>query len=175
MADNGIIAGFKFSVSDGGHVAIQGTKFDNRDCVVRAISIATDTPYTDVSKKLIASRKASGQYSSSKESDCQSGNRQSVYGPMLEKMGWRYVQIGKTGSRLDKISLNKNGRYMLKTKRHLVAVIDGEFQDTWDSRRNSRDGKSDDANVEDFGNTDIPSALRPKPVTVKGYWVKEGA
>lgn len=103
------------------------------DCVIRAISLATEKPYSDVVRELAEWQCVTGYDMS--EATC--------YGRYLESLGWmKHKQPRKVdntkytgkefcetfGKDWDKASLvaNIGGN-------HTVAIIDGKVNDTWDS------------------------------------------
>jgi len=79
------------------------------DCVIRAVSIATQKPYDEVYRAL--------------------GKRR-LYHPYLTALGWGYVPIGGRRARLDHAELPR-GRLVVEISRHLVAVIDDVIHDTY--------------------------------------------
>jgi hypothetical protein len=101
-----------------------------RDCVVRAIAIATNQPYAKVYAELDQLRGKTAR----------NGVEKSVYHPYLFKLGWRWIATMHFGSgckmHLKSEELPK-GRIITQCSKHLVAVIDGIINDTYDA---SRDG-----------------------------------
>jgi|TARA_Y100001963_G_scaffold148992_1_gene227782 hypothetical protein len=118
------------------------------DCVPRAISIATDLPYQEVYDELqrlqeelrLKSRSKYYYHKDPRKNKPRSGTSSKVYKPYLEKLGWTWIPtmgIG-TGCRVHlKPEELPKGRIICRLSRHLVAVIDGVMNDTYDS---SRDG-----------------------------------
>lgn len=110
------------------------------DCVKRAISIAFDLPYNEISKMLLekaGSRKV--------------WNIPSVYRQVIKQLGgseFKPLQQGSTGLELDDVTLDEfadvyadpNKTYILEVGKsypkpnHLVTVRNGEIWDSWDSR-----------------------------------------
>ncbi len=128
----------RFSYDDGGRKAA-GFKGQTRDCVTRAIAIATRQSYRDVydaindlSKRERASKRRRGKSSA----------RTGVYKPTmrryLESIGWEFTPTMAIGSGCT-VHLKDGelpmGRLIVKVSRHEVAVIDGVIHDTYDPAR----------------------------------------
>ena len=113
----------KFKYNDGGW---KGAK--RGDCVIRAISIATERPYDLVFNELMDLAKEKQNLPNDKK----------VYMPYLKKFGWTWVPtmgIG-TGCKVHlKASELPKGKIICRLSKHLVAVIDGIINDTYDSSR----------------------------------------
>jgi hypothetical protein len=120
----------EFQQNDGGReeAGFVG-KVSVRDCVVRAIAIATEKPYREVYEALSKSGKSP-----------RNGVRRSVYEKYLASLGWKFyptMGIG-TGCKVHlKASELPKGRIICRVSKHLVAVIDGVIHDTYNP---SRDG-----------------------------------
>lgn len=96
------------------------------DCVIRAISIAEDLPWEDTYINLVIEGYL--------RHDMPSSN--AVWGSYLEKKGyiWDYVpRRCPTCYNVRDFSKEVPGTYILATGTHVVAVIDGDYYDTWDS------------------------------------------
>ena len=105
------------------------------DCVKRAMSLAFDTPYSEISKLLNAKMK---------ELRKTKWNSLKVFVPVMEELG----ATGKTNMSGDPITLEEwvdqeadpNKTYILLVGKkpgwtdHLVCVRDGKIWDSWDSR-----------------------------------------
>ena len=115
----------KFKYNDGGW---KGAK--RGDCVIRAISIATERPYDLVFNELMDLAKEKQNLPNDKK----------VYKPYLEELGWTWVPTMGIGTGC-KVHLKESelpkGRVICRLSKHLVAVIDGVMNDIYDS---SRDG-----------------------------------
>ena len=100
------------------------------DCVIRAISIATEKPYGLVFNELMDMAKDKVNLPNNKK----------IYMPYLKKTGWRWrptMGIG-TGCKVHlKASELPKGRIICRLSKHLVAVVDGVVHDTYNP---SRDG-----------------------------------
>ena len=100
------------------------------DCVMRAISIATEKPYNEVFNELLIWSRASKNLPNNKK----------TYMPYLNALGWKWKPTMGIGTGC-KVHLRPEelpkGRIICRLSRHLVAVIDGVMNDTYDS---SRDG-----------------------------------
>ena len=97
------------------------------DCVVRAISIAEGESWEEVHKKLSDKARA--------EADMPSVNP--VWADYLKELGYHLVGLPNTCPRCYTVSDfatdYDHGTYVLGTGDHAVAVIDGNYIDTWDS------------------------------------------
>ena len=103
------------------------------DCVVRAISTATKRPYEQVVRELADLQIATGYDTSAVE----------CYGKYLESLGWiKHKQPRKTDGR--KYTGKEFCKELWKTYdyrrivanlggNHVVAIIEGAVNDTWDS------------------------------------------
>jgi len=140
----------EFNFNDGGRMNA-GYKGETRDCVTRAIAIVTGKPYQEVydainvlseSKKL-GKRKVKCYYGTSykKVSASRTGVIKKVYNEYLKTLGYTWTAtmgIG-TGCRVHLLKEElPTGKIIARLSRHLVAVIDGVINDTYDC---SRDGK----------------------------------
>jgi hypothetical protein len=128
-----------FTKDDGGRLAA-GYRGDARDCVVRAIAIANESPYQEIYDKInmIA---ATGRVGSRRgNSDARTGVYKEAYRPWLENLGWKWHATMKIGSGC-KVHLKADelpkGRLIVRVSKHLTAVVDGIIHDTHDP---SRDG-----------------------------------
>lgn len=112
-----------------------GRKRPSLDCVARAIAIVLDVPYSDVCRGLNreAIRQGTPCFASS-------GVRFSVYSAYLKRRGWLYspvifVRKTKTSERATvRQAVPVVGRYVVRSRKHLLAVIEGCVRDTFDSR-----------------------------------------
>lgn len=97
------------------------------DCAIRAISIATDKPWNEVYTGVTLQ--------GLKLSDMPSSNR--VWGEYLEDNGFKLRLIPDSCPECytikDFCREYPNGTYIVGTGRHVVAVKDGSYMDTWDS------------------------------------------
>lgn len=122
--------------NDGGRAAA-GYRGQARDCVVRAIAIATQQPYETVYAQLRAEVKRS-RLRRHRVHSPREGIRRAVYERYLARLGWHWVpcmQIRsgcKTHLRADELP---TGRLIVRLSRHLSAVIDGVIHDTHDPSR----------------------------------------
>ena len=97
------------------------------DCVVRGISKLTDQDWKTVYIELCV--QSYSMY------DMPSSN--AVWGALLYKKGYRNHVIPDTCPNCYSVRQfcleNPNGKYLLATGSHVVAVKDGDYYDTWDS------------------------------------------
>lgn len=118
--------------TDGGRKEA-GFKGSTSDCVVRAISIATQKNYREVYDDLARLNKQAGGKRS-----CRAGVRKEIYRSYLSTLGWAFyptMEFGKGCTvHLREDELPK-GRIIVKLSKHLSAVIDGVIHDTYDPSR----------------------------------------
>lgn len=97
------------------------------DCVIRAIAICTDRSWDDVYADVC--------YQGLVDASMPSEN--SVWGNYLRKNGFRSSVIPNECpdcyTIADFASEHPQGRYILATGTHVVACIDGNYYDAWDS------------------------------------------
>ena len=97
------------------------------DCAIRAISIATDKPWNEVYTGVTLQ--------GLKLSDMPSSNR--VWGEYLEDNGFKLRLIPDSCPECytvkDFCREYPKGTYIVGTGRHVIAVKDGSYMDTWDS------------------------------------------
>ena len=131
-----------FLEHDDGGRELAGYSGARRDCVVRAISIATSRPYQIVYDE-INSLAQSERIGKRKVGKSNAGNGTGVYKPTVRKyiagLGWEWhptMRIGqgcKVHLRADELP---QGRLIVQVSKHLVAMIDGVIHDTHDPSRN---------------------------------------
>ena len=131
--------------NDGGRAAA-GYKGDAGDCVVRAIAIATQTPYQEVYDDLKRHREIYAREHNDRAarrieergSSPRNGNPRSVYELYLATKGWVFVPTMKIGAGC-KVHLRREelpaGRIIARVSKHLVAVVDGVMHDTHNPSR----------------------------------------
>lgn len=97
------------------------------DCVIRAISKATGKSWDEVYKDLSAEGYALADMP----------NANNVWGSYLRKLGFKRGIISDNCPDCytvsDFVTENPRGTYILALSSHAVAVVDGEYFDTWDS------------------------------------------
>lgn len=99
------------------------------DCVKRAITIATGKSYGEVSRELNRLKREIGatKFSSDK-----------VWKRYVKDLGWKKISFPAVAGQprvrgQEFVSKYPKGTYLLNVKRHLVTVVDGVYQDTFDS------------------------------------------
>ena len=112
------------------------------DCVVRAISISTNTDYKVIYDELYQLNKDYKKSRNNKVSkkmksgSPRNGNFKKVYHDYILGKGYRYVPLIKFGSkertRLDQLSKLKN--IIVCINNHIMTMKDGIVYDTWDTR-----------------------------------------
>jgi hypothetical protein len=136
-------------LDDGGRKAA-GFAGHAGDCVVRAIAIATETPYTDVYDALHEAaladvwlrRRLERRYSTRARAHASPrfGVHRRVYDSYLADRGWTWTPTMKIGQGCTvhlRAGELPDGRLIVRVSRHICAVIDGVIHDTHDP---SRDG-----------------------------------
>jgi len=128
----------KFQYNDGGRSEyFKAEKV--RDCVTRSIAITTGKDYKEVynTLNLLAERERTGKRKR-KTSNSRNGVFRVTYEKYLKSIGWKWVPtmfIGqgcKVHLRADELP---NGRLIVRTSKHLTAMIDGVIHDTYDCSR----------------------------------------
>lgn len=131
-------------VRDDGGRAAAGFKGETRDCVTRAIAIATGRPYRDVYDALYAAQRelAAGRSRAArlaaKDPSPRTGVHIEAYQSVLAAWGWEWVPTMAVGRgcsvhlRPDELP---QGRIIVRLSRHLTAVLDGVIHDTTDPSR----------------------------------------
>ena len=126
-----------FQYKDGGRKD-SGYKGEVRDCVVRAIAIATEKPYQEVYDAINV---ASSEDKAGHKSSARNGVYRAVWEKYLKSLGWTWkptMLIGQ-GCKVHLVAHElPAGRIIARVSKHMVAVIDGVINDTHDP---SREGK----------------------------------
>lgn len=99
---------------------------ENGDCVIRAISIATNKNWYQVYAGLCVQ----GRYL------CGWGNFNEIWSSYLQYLGFRRYEMPENTIYTvgDFANDHPRGRYVLGTGKHAVAIVDGNVIDSWDSR-----------------------------------------
>jgi len=151
----------RFIHNDGGRKDA-GFKGETRDCVVRAIAIASDLPYRQVYDDLNEHAKKERPTKRARRSSSRDGVHRKTYDPYLLSLGFVWTPTMQIGSGC-KVHLHDgelpDGRLIIRLSKHLTAVIDGVIHDTDDPQRNYQV-------VED-------GVQRTARRCVYGYWRKE--
>jgi hypothetical protein len=125
-------------VQDDGGRAAAGFKGQTRDCVARAIAIATEQEYMAVYNALADTAGQMRQTKLVRISSPRMGVARPVYERYLAGLGWTFVATMGIGTgcqvhlRADELPA---GRIIARCSKHLVAVVDGVAHDTHDSTR----------------------------------------
>lgn len=128
-----------FIFDDGGRAAAD-YRGQARDCVVRAITIATEQPYQDVYDALFALNHQRRNRGARRKTSPRDGNtHKQTIRKYMESLGWRWVPTMHVGSGC-RVHLRRDelptGRLVVSLSRHLAAVVDGVIHDTHDPSRN---------------------------------------
>jgi len=127
-----------FLYNDGGRNEAQ-YKGVTGDCVTRAISIVTGVPYQtvyDEINKIAANEKV--RKNRTKKSSARTGVFKETSAAYLTSLGWVWTPTMTIGSGC-KVHLKSSelplGKIICKVTKHMVAVIDGVINDTYDCSR----------------------------------------
>ncbi len=132
----------RFVYDDGGRTAA-GYLGTTRDCVTRAIAVATGLPYQTVYDGLIARANHLPNNSGFNRalgaiSHPRTGVPRKIYEGLLTDLGWTWTPTMQIGSGCT-VHLRDGelpmGRLIVRCSHHLVAVIDGVIHDTRDPSR----------------------------------------
>lgn len=125
-------------ISDGGRKDAGYTGKNSRDCVCRAISIATNRSYQAVYDELNAIAEIERPRGNKSRSHANKGIKKSTIKKYMQSIGWIWTPTMAVGTGC-KVHLRKEelppGRLVVSVSRHLVAVIDGVIYDTHDPSR----------------------------------------
>lgn len=121
---------------EGGYKGLTG------DCVIRAIAIATQTPYGHVYKEIIKTAHKINERKRNKiTTSPRYGVAKEVTKEYLTSRGWNWTALMKIGSGC-KTHLSRDelpsGRIICSLSKHYVAVIDGVVHDTYDCTRGGK-------------------------------------
>jgi hypothetical protein len=128
----------KYIYNDGKHgpdPRVLSCHTSTKDCVVRAIAIATQIPYDEVARRI--------NYLADEEffdgSDAKHGVHKQLWKTFLTSLGWTWTPTMGIGTGCT-VHLRDGelpmGRLIVSVSRHLVAVIDGVINDRYDCSRN---------------------------------------
>lgn len=125
-------------VKDDGGRAAAGFKGKARDCVCRAIAIATEVPYREVYDALTSLSQSERSSKRRKRSSADGGVHRVTYQKLLASWGWVWTPTMKVGHGC-KVHLRADelppGRLIARLSRHLASVIDGVVHDNHDCSR----------------------------------------
>jgi hypothetical protein len=123
--------------NDGGRSAA-GYKGQLKDCVVRAIAIATESPYQKIYDLVNEVSCEQNTRNKPKCSSVHDGVPKFVIDRMMKQLDWQWVPTMKIGTGCQ-VHLHRDelppGRLVVRVTRHVVAVVDGVIHDDHDSTR----------------------------------------
>lgn len=95
------------------------------DCVIRAISIVENKPWRQIYLALCVEGYA----------ECSFGDDNKTWEGYLKSIGYRRFNLPETKgySLSDFANAHKEGKYIVGTGSHAVAVVNGDIIDAWDS------------------------------------------
>ncbi len=101
----------------------------SKDCMVRSVSIATDTPYSKVHEIMY---KYGWRATRSKSV----GKWEDQITNTLDELGFKYRKVSypavKGQSRMTANTMVNSGTFILRMSRHVAAYKEGILMDTWD-------------------------------------------
>lgn len=131
----------KFQENDGGREAA-GYKGHAGDCTVRAIAIATEQSYTKVYEELFELNRTSNPKGKRtkhlKASPRDGGTTTKTIRKYMKDLGWTWTPTMTIGSGCKvhlKASELPSGRIIARVSKHMVALIDGVINDTYNPDR----------------------------------------
>lgn len=135
----------KYQFNDGGREKA-GFKGTTGDCVVRSIAIATEKPYQEVYDAVFeagvtygdSKRDKFARHIRKKGASPRDGVHKAVTRAYLTGIGWKWTPtmfIGQGCKVHLKAEELPSGRLVVSVSKHLVAVIDGVINDTYDCSR----------------------------------------
>ena len=134
-------------------------KGNTGDCVTRAIAIATGKDYLEVYNAINGISKGERKRKNERrKSNARKGVYHHTYEKYLKDLGWRYVDCNKPNKYIHLTDSEiPKGTVICRLYKHLVCVIDGVINDTYDC---SKKGTK-------FNNEVLDRRI-------KGYFYKEG-
>lgn len=132
----------QFNYNDGGR-ALAGFKGSARDCVIRAVAIASGKDYREVYDALSEGCRTQRVTRRSKMSSARNGVdvRRKWFKDYMQSLGFKWVPTIGIGSGC-KVHLDQNelpsGRLVVSVSRHYTAIIDGVINDTYSPCRDKR-------------------------------------
>ena len=133
-------SGMPFRYHDGGR-SVAGYRGDTGDCAVRAIAIATGTPYKTVYDELHARIKANPTLVGKRRSrgaSPRNGVPMTILKAYLAERGWMWVALSGIGTGCTAhlaVGELPSGRLIARVSKHVVAIINGELRDTHNPSR----------------------------------------
>lgn len=162
---NDLVAGFGYNRNDADRPS--GNNMQG-DCAIRAIAVVSGKSYTEIEKRFRKWYRGRGISTI-------------VVRSVLRELGWTYVQTSSSSAdrdtttltTLDALDLKKDGAYVLELEGHVVAVVDGTFQDTWDSRYDDQRGGTKLAQIRGYHRKTIPQDDEDYDDLISGFvWRK---
>lgn len=128
----------KVVITDGGRNDAGYSGKNARDCVCRAIAIATEQDYQLVYDELNNIAELERPRGNKKRSHANKGIQKSTIKKYMQTIGWTWVPTMKIGSGCT-VHLRQeelpSGRLIVSVSKHLLAVIDGVIHDNHDPTR----------------------------------------
>lgn len=128
----------KWVHNDGGRAAA-GFKGRAGDCVVRAIAIATDTPYRVVYNMINCLGKSEPVGRNKRPGSARRGVKITTIHAYLKYKGWKWIPTMFFGSgckvHLREGEVPAKGRIIVRLSRHITAICDGVIHDTYNPSR----------------------------------------
>lgn len=129
------MAGLPWTYADGGAPSTAS----RRDCVCRAIALASERPYLDVWDELRQAARRERPHRGRARSHPATGVRPQTTRAYLARHGWLWVPTMRVGTgcstHLRVGEVPAQGRLIVQVSKHVTAVIDGVIHDTSDPSR----------------------------------------
>lgn len=116
-------------VFDDGGREEAGYKGSASDCVARAIAILTDTPYKQVYKHI-----ADFNFNHGQSRSARNGVKVKDTPKLMTEFGLEKVKLGRGTRPTYTEAYNTYGNCIVKTTKHVCALVDGNLCDTFDGR-----------------------------------------
>lgn len=128
----------KFVFNDGGRAAA-GYKGTARDCVVRAIAIASGKPYQEIYDAINELAQDERTCAHKKRSGARTGVWKKTYHNFILGLGFKWIPTMAIGSGCSvhlKADELPQGTLIVRLSKHLSVLIDGVINDIYDPSRN---------------------------------------
>jgi hypothetical protein len=164
-------------VEDDGGRGLAGYKGNARDCVVRAIAIATHQDYQDVydvlSEGARTQRVTKGKKRKPSARDAGVYIQRKWFKDYMASLGLEWVPTIRIGQGC-KVHLTAGelpkGRLVVRVSKHLTAVVNGVLRDTWDCSWSW--DRTNAVPSEDRKTWIVPPVKVQGKKCVYGYWIK---
>lgn len=130
--------GIEWVYDDGGRAEAE-FKGETRDCVCRAVAIATGKPYREIYDRINELAKLERPRGGKNRSSARTGVHRSTQDKLMAELGFEWTPTMEIGAgcqvHLAAAEL-PSGRLVVRLSKHVAAVSDGVLHDLWDCSRN---------------------------------------